>query len=230
MLLISIFSIIDSTDMSLSKLLELVKDGEPGVLQPMRSQRVENNLAAAQQCQGPWDCCPKLPSSIHSFSLYISWRERASQEKSLHPPEEPPFFNSEASHSCIFVLSVLVIGRRRGPSNWVSAKAKSASPRVHVLWQAFQYPFLTSLCKAWDQHIFPSDESDLPWRARRLSRISVPTSSQHGLRGRFQTFPWERDISSPSSKFVLWLFPALFSIKELSRAKLFLSLLFSVVI
>ena len=86
-------------------------------------------------------------NSLFQFVHFMNGKS-FSREKSLHPPEAPPFFNSEASHSCIFVLSVLVTGRRCGPSNWVSAKAKSESPRVHVLWQASQYPFLTSLCKA----------------------------------------------------------------------------------
>ena len=35
--------ITDSTDMSLSKLLELVSTGRPGVLQSMGSQRVRHN-------------------------------------------------------------------------------------------------------------------------------------------------------------------------------------------
>ena len=42
-------SITDSTDMSLSKLWELVKDrGKPGVLQSMESQRVRQNLVTEQ--------------------------------------------------------------------------------------------------------------------------------------------------------------------------------------
>lgn len=124
----------------------------------------------------------KLPSLIHSFSLYISWRKELLRKKPA-PSEEPPFFNS--SFSLLYLCFVSSCRRKETwPSNWVSAKAKSASPRVHVLWQASQYPFLTSLCQAWDQHVFTSDESDLPWRARRLSRISVSTSSQHGLEGR----------------------------------------------
>ena len=44
-------SIANSTDVNLSKLWEIVKDGEPGVLQSMGSQRVKNNLATDQQQQ-----------------------------------------------------------------------------------------------------------------------------------------------------------------------------------
>ena len=41
--------IIDSMDMNLSKLWEIVKDGEPGVLQSMGSQRTGHELATEQQ-------------------------------------------------------------------------------------------------------------------------------------------------------------------------------------
>ena len=37
-------SITDSMDMNLSKFREIVKDGKPGVLQSMESQRVRNEL------------------------------------------------------------------------------------------------------------------------------------------------------------------------------------------
>ena len=40
--------IIDSMDMSFSKLWEIVKDREPGVLQSMGSQRVGHNLVTEQ--------------------------------------------------------------------------------------------------------------------------------------------------------------------------------------
>ena len=43
--------IIDSMDISLSKLLEIVKDREPSVLQSMRSQRVGHNLVTEQDTQ-----------------------------------------------------------------------------------------------------------------------------------------------------------------------------------
>ena len=39
----------DSMDTSLSKLWEMVKDREPGMLQSMRSKRVRNNLVNEQQ-------------------------------------------------------------------------------------------------------------------------------------------------------------------------------------
>ena len=41
--------ITNSTDMSLSKLLEIAKDSEPGMLQFMGSQGVGHNLATEQQ-------------------------------------------------------------------------------------------------------------------------------------------------------------------------------------
>ena len=41
--------ITDSMDMSLSKLLEIVKTGKPGMLQSMWSQRVRYNLVTEQQ-------------------------------------------------------------------------------------------------------------------------------------------------------------------------------------
>jgi len=43
--------ITNSVDMSLSKLLEIVKDRKPGVLQSMGLQRVGHNLATQQQQQ-----------------------------------------------------------------------------------------------------------------------------------------------------------------------------------
>ena len=41
--------IIDSMDMTLSKLQEIVKDKTPGVLQSMQSQRAGHDLATEQQ-------------------------------------------------------------------------------------------------------------------------------------------------------------------------------------
>ena len=41
--------IIDSMDMSLSKLQEMVKDGKPGVLQSLGSQRVGHDLVTEKQ-------------------------------------------------------------------------------------------------------------------------------------------------------------------------------------
>ena len=43
--------ITNSKDTSLSKLREIVKDGKPGVLQFMGSQRIGHDLAAEQQQQ-----------------------------------------------------------------------------------------------------------------------------------------------------------------------------------
>ena len=42
-------AIIDSMDMSLRKLQEMVKEGKPGVLQSMGSQRVGYDLVTEQQ-------------------------------------------------------------------------------------------------------------------------------------------------------------------------------------
>ena len=42
-------SITDSMDMNFSKLQETVRTGKPGVLQSMRSERVEQDLATEQQ-------------------------------------------------------------------------------------------------------------------------------------------------------------------------------------
>ena len=44
-------SLINSMDMNLSKLQEIVKDREPGVLQSMGSQRVRHSLATEEQQQ-----------------------------------------------------------------------------------------------------------------------------------------------------------------------------------
>ena len=44
-------NITNSIDMNLSQLQEIVKDGKPGVLQSMRSQRVRHDLATKQQKQ-----------------------------------------------------------------------------------------------------------------------------------------------------------------------------------
>ena len=40
---------VNSTDMSLSKLWETVKEGKPGMLQSMGSQRVRHDLLTEQQ-------------------------------------------------------------------------------------------------------------------------------------------------------------------------------------
>ena len=41
--------IIDSTDMSLSELLDIVKEGKPGVMQSIGSQRGRQDLVTEQQ-------------------------------------------------------------------------------------------------------------------------------------------------------------------------------------
>ena len=51
--------IIDSMDMSLSKLREIVKDREVDVVQSMRSQRIRHDLATEQQ------------HCINTLSIYI---------------------------------------------------------------------------------------------------------------------------------------------------------------
>ena len=45
----SLDSITNSIDMNLSKFWETVKDGEPGVMQFMGSQRIEHDLVTDQQ-------------------------------------------------------------------------------------------------------------------------------------------------------------------------------------
>ena len=51
--------IVDSMDMSLSKLWEIVKDREVGLVQSMRSQRIRHDLATEQQ------------KNINTLSIYI---------------------------------------------------------------------------------------------------------------------------------------------------------------
>ena len=46
-----VYGITNSADVSLSKLQEVVRDREPGMLQSMRSQRVGHNLETEQQQQ-----------------------------------------------------------------------------------------------------------------------------------------------------------------------------------
>ena len=46
--------ITDSMDMSWTKLQEMVKDGEPGMLQSMGSQRVGCDLTKANKILGLW--------------------------------------------------------------------------------------------------------------------------------------------------------------------------------
>ena len=48
--------ITDAMDMNLGKLWEMVRDREPGVLQPMGLQRVRHSLATEQQQQLPITC------------------------------------------------------------------------------------------------------------------------------------------------------------------------------
>ena len=50
-------SITDSTDMNRSKLMEVAKEGKPGVLQFMESQRVGHDLETEQQQQAVRDVC-----------------------------------------------------------------------------------------------------------------------------------------------------------------------------
>ena len=62
--------ITDSMDMSLSKLQEIVKDGEPGVLQSMGSQRVGYDLATEQQhrvTQLCWDVAARGLAKISTL-------------------------------------------------------------------------------------------------------------------------------------------------------------------
>ena len=57
--------ITESIDMNLSKLQEIVKDREPGVLQSMGSQRVRHDLATEQQYRLIFSLLP-----CFSFSLW----------------------------------------------------------------------------------------------------------------------------------------------------------------
>ena len=50
-------SITDSIDMNWSKLMEIAKEGKPGVLQFMESQRVGHDLETEQQQQQVRDVC-----------------------------------------------------------------------------------------------------------------------------------------------------------------------------
>ena len=49
------------TDMSLSKLQEMVRIGKPGLLQFMGSQRVRHDLATEQQMKARRSDLPKVP-------------------------------------------------------------------------------------------------------------------------------------------------------------------------
>ena len=64
-------AIIGSMDLNLSKLWEVVKDGEPGMMQSMGSQKVGNNLGTEQpQTQaGRWEL-PGLPLLIQKFLIF----------------------------------------------------------------------------------------------------------------------------------------------------------------
>ena len=62
-------SITDSMDMNLCKLWGTVKEGEPGVLQPMGSQRVRYDLATEQQQQYSLRVC----LFVKSLSLFFNW-------------------------------------------------------------------------------------------------------------------------------------------------------------
>ena len=61
-------SITDSMDMNLCKLWGTVKEGEPGVLQPMGSQRVRYDLATEQQQQYSLQVC----LFVKSLSLFFN--------------------------------------------------------------------------------------------------------------------------------------------------------------
>ena len=60
--------ITDSMDMSLSKLWEMVKDGKPGVLQSMGSQRVGHNWATEQQTHPIMFC----HHAVGDYSSYLN--------------------------------------------------------------------------------------------------------------------------------------------------------------
>ena len=62
-------SITDKVDMSLSKLWEIVKDREAGVLQSMRSQRVGRELATEKQ---QLFCCLKAALVGQTYSHFTN--------------------------------------------------------------------------------------------------------------------------------------------------------------
>ena len=63
--------IIDSMEVNLSKIWEVVKDGEPGTMQSMGSQKVGNNLGTDQpQTQARWMGTTWVTSSDTKFPIF----------------------------------------------------------------------------------------------------------------------------------------------------------------
>ena len=71
--------IADSADMSLSKLQERVKDGKPGMLQSMRSQRVRCDLATEQQQALMVFYIPPMPL----YQILFGYRRQGRTDKFL---------------------------------------------------------------------------------------------------------------------------------------------------
>ena len=68
-------SITDSMDVNLGKLQEMVRDGKPGMLQSMGSQRVRHNLAIEQQRYVPEVCRQKVKHKNAKVVLKVDFNK-----------------------------------------------------------------------------------------------------------------------------------------------------------
>ena len=83
---LSVSDSMDSTDMSLSKLREMVRDREPVVLQSMRSQRVRHDLVTEQQVTLSWPqvSYPKQGEKLKGC-ITPEYVRRAVESTRVHP-------------------------------------------------------------------------------------------------------------------------------------------------
>ena len=88
--------ITDSMDMSLSELWETVKEGKPGVLQSVGSQRVRHNWATEQQTTSIYSFC-----LCDKFNFHLGANIQGKIASSLYPPNPHP-------HPVIWWLRFLV--------------------------------------------------------------------------------------------------------------------------